>query len=662
MHLSMRLAKMTCNQSIPSISATIPLCDAPAWAVWQRRLIDTMSASVHPFAAKYTRADGSLIWREYHNDTYPSRDGADDFYESFYNWALLYLLGGGDHLLEMAHHHWEGVTEQLTQLGLVRKEYERGYDQFHQGESYIYFYFLCLADPTHPKLIERARRFAGFYLNEDPDAPNYDQQHKIIRAPHNGSEGARWGYFDGEPIYKNFPDMAPYGLPYGNVEGINTYDDLANMELARRMGEVMQQRMGKGDTATNLIVTSLLANAYLLTGDDKYKDWIVEYVDAWKARAEANGGLLPDNVGLSGEIGEYIDGKWYGGLYGWSWPHGYYNVCMAALISGANAFLLTGNKSYLDLPRWQIDAIHALGMTRTLGDLAAQFGSFWTIMAREQSPETEIFVVPYRYRDSGWFDYQSPSSIYPVALWTLSHDPADWARVEFIRQHSRENWREVKSFRTKEDAGHEQPWLTFLKGENLDYPELILAEAYAKVGRRMEMIRRDELDLSQVSIHHWQELNPVTTEALVQLTLGAPQIIYNGGLLHCQVRYFDVERRRPGLPQDVAALVEKIEPEYVVVHLVNLSVFEPRDLLIQAGAFGEHHFVRVTFERRVSDYPGVQGPGGYAAPPLKTSSESLPIGDHLLRVQMPPATEIRLMLEMCRHVNTPSYRLPWDRL
>lgn len=653
---------MSLQAEVKTVTATIPLIAPPTWAVWQRRLIDAMSASVYQFSAKYTRADGSLIWREFHNDSYQSRDGADDFYESFYNWALLYLLGGGDHLLEMAHHHWEGVTEQLTQLGLVSKEYERGYDQFHQGENYIYFYFLCLADPTHPKSIERAERFAGFYLNEDSDALNYDLQLKIIRAPHNGSEGPRWGYFDGEPIYGNFPDMAPYGLPYEDVPDVRTYDDLADTPLARRMGEVMQQRMGKGDVATNLIVTSLIANAYLMTNQEKYREWIVEYVRAWMERAQRNGGLLPDNIGLSGEVGEYIDGKWYGGLYGWSWPHGYYNVCMAAIIGAANAFLVTGNKSYLDLPRWQIDAIHALGMTTTLGDLAAQFGSFWTIMAREESPEAEIFVVPYRYRDSGWFDYQSPSPIYPVALWLLSHDPADWARVDFIRQHSREDWHDVKPFRTKEDAGHEQPWLCYLKGDNPTYPEAILREAYAKVGRRMEMIRRDERDLSQVSIHHWQELNPVTTEALVQLTLGAPQIIYNGGLLHSQVRYFDVERRRPGLPQDVAALVEQIEPKYVVVHLINLSVFEARDLLIQAGAFGEHQFSRATFERRTSDYPGLQGPGGYAAPPLKTNSVSVPILDNLLRVQMPPATEIRLTLEIRRHVNTPSYHLPWDRV
>jgi hypothetical protein len=644
------------------LTASVPLIDPPAWAVWQRRLIETMSAAVHPFAAKYTRADGSLIWREYHDDSYQSRDGADDFYESFYNWALLYLMGGDDHLLDMAHRHWDAVTVQLTQLGLVRDEYERGYDQFHQGESYIYFYFLCLADPSNPRLIERARRFAGLYLNENPNAPNYDPEHKIIRAPHNGSEGARWGYFDAEPEYGWYPYMEPYGLPYEDVEGITSYDDLRDPVLARRMGAVMQHRMGKGDAATNLIVTSLVANAYLLTGDEKYKQWIVEYVGAWTARARTNGGLLPDNVGLSGVVGEYIDGKWYGGLYGWSWPHGYYNICMAAIIAGTNAYLITGDARWLDLPRTQIDTIHALGQTRTLGDLAMSLGHHWIGMMRDHTPETQVFVVPYRYRDSGWFDYQTPSPIYPVALWNVSQRADDWTRIEDLRRHSLVDWRAIIPFRGKEDAGHEQPWLMYLRGANPAYPTAILAEAYAKVGRRMALIQQDARDLTDVSIHHWQELNPVTTEALVQLTLGAPQIIYNGGLLHCQVRYFDGERRRPGLPRDVAALVEQIESDYIVVWLVNLSVLAARDCIIQAGAFGEHHFTHVAHAARTSAYPGEQGPGGYAAPPLETALETHPIDDPLLHVTLPPATEIRLRLGIRRHVHSPSYRLPWERL
>jgi hypothetical protein len=644
------------------ITASIPLLSPPSWAVWQRRLIETMCAAIPPFRAKYTRADGSLIWRETHDDSYQSRDGADDFYESFYNWPLLYLLGGDDQLLAWAHQHWDGVTAQLTQLGLVVKEYERGYDQFHQGESYIYFYFLCLADPENPRLLERARRFAGFYLNEDAEAQNYDPVHRIIRAPHNGSAGPRWGYFDAEPVYGWYPYMAPYGLPYEDVEGITTYDDLKDAQLAARMGQVMEARMGRGDVATNLIVTSLVANAYLMTGESKYRDWITDYVDAWQERARNNNGLLPDNVGLSGQVGEYINGKWYGGLYGWSWPHGYYNIGMAAVIAGANAYLLTQDERYLDLPRAQIDIIHALGEVRTLGDLAMSLGHHWVGLLAEHSPETEVFVVPYRYSDSGWFDYQTPSPVYPIAVWNLTFAEQDWRRVQALREHSLVDWRRVIPFRSKEDAGHEQPWLCYLRGENPDYPELILRESYGKVARRMELIRQDRQNLREVSIHHWQELNPVTTEALIQLTLGAPQIIYNGGLLLCQVRYYDAHRQRPGLPPDVAALVEKIEADHIVVHLVNLSVFEQRELIIRAGAFGEHQFIRAHYDERTSAYPGAQGPQGYAAPPLQTRPCTLEVNASWLRVQLPPATEVRLRLDIRRFVNQPSYRMPSECL
>src|SRR6185312_5029043 len=111
---------------------------------------------------------------------------------------------------------------------------------------------------------------------------------------------------------------------------------------------------------------------------------------------------------------------------------------------------------------------------------------------------------------------------------------------------------------------------------------------------------------------HWQELNPVVSEALVQLTLGGPQIVYNGGLLHTAVRYFDVEHRRPGLPPDVAALVTRLDESGVSLHLVNLSPFVARDLIVQAGAFGEHHFVRATYDVRASDFPGDLA--RYAAP------------------------------------------------
>ena len=294
-----------------TIEATTPLTGPPAWAVLERQLFDLMDQSVYPFLERYAQPDGSLIGGENIGGS------EDDFYESFYNWPLLYLLGGEDHLLELGVRQWNAVTRQLTQMGRVHKEYARRDDQFHQAESDIYFYLLCLADPNRPEHLERARRFAGFYMNEDPEALNYDPAHKIIRSPNNGSDGPDMSVNEGRS-YGYSPGMARYGLPHYDIPGITQIEDLKDSTLALRMGEAMEQRMSRGDVVANLAVTSLVTNAYLLTGEQKYRSWVLEYTDAWIERAQQNDGLLPDNVGLSGQVGEYIEGNWYGGLYGWT--------------------------------------------------------------------------------------------------------------------------------------------------------------------------------------------------------------------------------------------------------------------------------------------------------------------------------------------------------
>ena len=61
----------------------------PSWAIWQRQLMATMSEAAIAFVDRYTRPDGTLIWR----DEWPGRDGADDGYESFQSFPLLFALG-----------------------------------------------------------------------------------------------------------------------------------------------------------------------------------------------------------------------------------------------------------------------------------------------------------------------------------------------------------------------------------------------------------------------------------------------------------------------------------------------------------------------------------------------------------------------------------------
>ncbi|MGE9351942.1 hypothetical protein ACQP60_20930, partial [Isoptericola variabilis] len=77
-----------------------------------------------------------------------------------------------------------------------------------------------------------------------------------------------------------------------------------------------------GDTAVNLAATSLVTNRGLYDGVDASAAWVARYVDGWRERAAAAGGLRPDNVAPDGVVGGLHDGAWYGGHSGWTWPHG----------------------------------------------------------------------------------------------------------------------------------------------------------------------------------------------------------------------------------------------------------------------------------------------------------------------------------------------------
>ena len=98
------------------ITASVPLLEPPGWAVAERELFDLLDRAWRRFARDFTGPDGRLNYRY----ALTSRDGVDDFYETFFNWPQLYLLGGADDLLAESERHWEGVTAQLTGLGTGR--------------------------------------------------------------------------------------------------------------------------------------------------------------------------------------------------------------------------------------------------------------------------------------------------------------------------------------------------------------------------------------------------------------------------------------------------------------------------------------------------------------------------------------------------------------
>ncbi len=83
--------------------------------------------------------------------SWQSRDGADDFYESSYNWPLLYLLGGGDHLL-LAGATAVGCNHGAahpTRSG-VHMNMNEGTISFTRARATFISIILCLADPDEP--------------------------------------------------------------------------------------------------------------------------------------------------------------------------------------------------------------------------------------------------------------------------------------------------------------------------------------------------------------------------------------------------------------------------------------------------------------------------------------------------------------------------------
>ena len=122
----------------------------------------------------------------------------------------------------------------------------------HQSECDIAFYNLCTADPLNPINGVRARRFAGFYLNEDPEAINWDPELRIVFNGHHGSRGPHYRPLSERENANYSPlggSMERYSLPFFDLPGIESVEDLADPAKAKAMGQALFDRWYKGGHA-----------------------------------------------------------------------------------------------------------------------------------------------------------------------------------------------------------------------------------------------------------------------------------------------------------------------------------------------------------------------------------------------------------------------------
>jgi len=181
-------------------------------------------------------------------------------------------------------------------------------------------------------------------------------------------------------------------------------------------------------------------------------------------------------------------------------------------------------------------------------------------------------------------------------------------------------------------------WLEYLDGHNAGYPEQALERDLSSMKQRLSAMRRDTTPPEKRLADNMLDYNPAATESLVQLMWGALLPGREGGLVNARLRYFDPDRKRAGVPEDVSALVSELSDVRTVVTLVNLNPSDRRTVIVQGGAYGEHELVTVTID-----------------------GKTIRIGSPLLTVQLSAGTGATLTLDMKRYVNTPTVKHPWQR-
>ncbi|HIG16791.1 MAG TPA: hypothetical protein EYQ31_05595, partial [Candidatus Handelsmanbacteria bacterium] len=173
------------------------------------------------------------------------------------------------------------------------REFVAGFDWFHHSESYTYIYYLGLADPEHYIDRNRALRYARMYTGDDPLAPNWDAEQRLIRGPLNGSRGPRHPTTKADWDYHR-PILSGYLAPYEDIEapGVDKTDPLFRLdwtddETYDRILTQINERMTRCDVPLNMSAASLVTNAFLYTGEEHYRQWVLDYLQAWVERLAA---------------------------------------------------------------------------------------------------------------------------------------------------------------------------------------------------------------------------------------------------------------------------------------------------------------------------------------------------------------------------------------
>ena len=306
----------------------------------ERQLFSLMEESARTYTSKYAERGGATLLAE----------DLDDLYEQFYNFGLFYALGAADDMLDLHLQQWN-ATNRISDQSINHRPIHNNHTKtstpaqhnefwgmnhpmewHHLGEGLMAWYDMGVADPTISENARRSRRFAAMYIGEDPEADLWDASKRIIRLSLPVQSGPR-------ARRRRPPGRTPCSLRAATSAARSTTtasapastpssrtsrpDGFENPQRRNYIVDLFNKLVLQRDTPNTLAATALVTDAYLYTGDDKYKQWVLDYLEAWIDRTKKNGGITPDNVDHDGVIGGGREGVFWGGQYGWNHYQGY---------------------------------------------------------------------------------------------------------------------------------------------------------------------------------------------------------------------------------------------------------------------------------------------------------------------------------------------------
>ena len=231
-------------------------------------------------------------------------DGPDDVMETFHNWPLAHALGADDRLLQLYERIWEGHLDQFQRAKAPSPEMAR--NGMFWRESALHSIGSTTARAWQ-RFITTDYQGRASGCTGSARCGSRDSTTETIRKLRTTTSSIR------SFVVCTTAVRGPKLTPATVFDWGGEAEPGADRHTRYRRPETL-----KGDHPLNLGATTLGMDAFLLTGERKYADWVLEYVDAWRERILQNSGDTPTNIGLDGRLGGEWGRKWYGGTFGWN--------------------------------------------------------------------------------------------------------------------------------------------------------------------------------------------------------------------------------------------------------------------------------------------------------------------------------------------------------